>query len=205
MLSIEKFCLKSNDKILFETDALQLQAGERMLLVGDNNSGKSLFLQAIHGSYTQWDGDILIKEKPTLFYKKRKLSILIDYSYQLLTDKSIYQNIILTLEKVKPAMQETISNLCSAAELGEIYVTPISEYSRSDRKITEIIRAIVQTANLILIDDIDQYFDDKRMLKIMELIAFGMEQKSSFIATAKNPLPKFEKVYRIQNGKVGLL
>jgi ABC-type multidrug transport system ATPase subunit len=205
MLSIENLCIKSNDKTLLELDSLQLQAGESMLLIGDNNSGKTLFLQTIHGTYRKYEGDIFIKEKPAFFYKKRKASIYIDYPFQLLTDKSIFKNITLPLGKVKPALQETIVDLCNLVELGEIYETPVNEFSRSDRKLIEIIRAIIQTANLVLIDDLDQYFDEKRLLKMQELITFGIKEKSSFIVTSKQPISLFDKKYRIQNGKVVML
>lgn len=202
MLSIDNLVIKSEEQNLLEVHSLKMQAGETLLLIGDNNSGKSLLLQAIHGAYDAYEGDIMLKEKPALFYKKRKKTILIDYPFRLLLNQSVFANITLPLGKIKPALQETISDLCKIAELGEIYNTPMTNYSRSDKKLVEIIRAIIQKINVILIDDIDQYFDEKKFLKVKELIQFGNAEKSSFLLTAKKNVPQIENVYRIQNKKV---
>ena len=54
---------------------------------------------------------------------------------------------------------------------------------------------------VILVDDIDNYFDDVNMSILFELLEQS-KKDFSFIATSKKLIERFKNVYRIQNKNV---
>ena len=65
MLSINNFRLKIDDAELLEVINLEIKSSEKHLILGSNKTGKSLFLKTIHGLNSKFEGEILIKEKPS--------------------------------------------------------------------------------------------------------------------------------------------
>ena len=92
-------------------------------------------------------------------------------------------------------------NMCNIAKLGEIYSTKCSVLSYSQLKMVEIIRAIMVNPVVILVDDIDNYFDDVNMSILFEILEQS-KNDFSFIATSKKLIERFKNVYRIQNKNV---
>ncbi len=202
MLKIENLALLIEYKKLFTVDSFMLADKQKALILGNNDSGKSLFLKAIHGEHTEFEGNIFIKEKPAIFYKKRKKTILIENSVKFLPKESIWKNIVLPLPKEKSRKKEKIIELCNIAGLGEIYNSNAENLSYSSQKSVELIRAAIQQPYLILIDDLDNYFDDLKMAKVNEIMKYALDNGTSIICTSKKKLEDFDISCRIQNGKM---
>ncbi|MCK4956820.1 MAG: ATP-binding cassette domain-containing protein, partial [Candidatus Cloacimonetes bacterium] len=75
MLKISEFFLNVKKENLLSIQELSIGFGELANLVGKNQSGKSLLFKAIHGEYFSFTGEIIIKEKPAIFYKRRKQTV----------------------------------------------------------------------------------------------------------------------------------
>ncbi|HHE38501.1 MAG TPA: ATP-binding cassette domain-containing protein [Candidatus Cloacimonetes bacterium] len=202
MLNIENFALLIEYEKLFTLDNFILSDKQKALIIGNNDTGKSLFLKAIHGEHTEFEGNIFIKEKPAIFYRKRKKTILIENSVKFLPKESIWKNIVLPLDKKKFNKEEKIIELCNIAGLGEIYNSNADNLSYSSQKLVELIRAVIQQPYLILIDDIDNYFDDIKMVRVNEIVKFALDNGTSIICTSKKKLDDFDISCRIQNGKM---
>jgi len=202
MLKIENLALLIEYEKLFTLDSFILSDKQKAIIVGNNDTGKSLFLKAIHGEHTEFEGNIFIKEKPAIFYKKRKKTILIENSVKFLPKESIWKNIVLPLDKEKSKKEEKINDLCNIAGLGEIYNSNADNLSYSSQKLVELIRAVIQQPYLILIDDIDNYFDDIKMVRVNEIMKFVTDNGTSIICTSKKKLEDFDVYCRIQNGKM---
>ena len=201
MLKIENLSVKLKEDVLFRCDSVEIESGKNVLVIGENNTGKTIFLQSIHGEFRNYDGTILWKEKA--FSKKKRTSILIDSTFHLIQEKSIYYNITLPFGKINSALEQEIIDTCFLGNLETIFKSKVKHCSRSDQKMIEIIRAVVQQPELILIDDIDDYFDDKKFVllcKIMKTL-----KKTTVISTSKKRLSDFDQLYRIQNGVVVFL
>ncbi len=200
MVKIENFILKTGEYELFTTEIITLEKGEKILLVGKNSTGKSLFLKSLHKQYFNHNGNFEIKNDGFL-KKRRKESLLIDNQVNLIPEQTIYKNIILPLKKINDRKIELISDLCREGGLGEIYSVKISQLSYSQCKMVEIIRAIVVNPLVILLDDLDNYFDDINISVMFKLFEIS-KAKHSLIATSKKIIENFNQIYRIQNQKV---
>ena len=202
MLKIEEFSLlRENEKFML-IDEMIIGSGMRVNIFGNNNTGRSLLLKSIHGNYYNFNGQILIKDKPILFYKKKKKTILIDNTSHLLMNESVWKNIIIPLQKVTTRQKQKILELCIISQLGDKIGTKVKILSSSSKKFIELIRAVIQLPQIILIDDLENYFDEKNMITALEVCNFAINSGASIIATSKRKLDNFGIHYRIQDSKL---
>lgn len=202
MLKIEGFSLSRENKKFMLINELLIGSGMRVNIFGNNDTGKSLFLRSLHGDYHDFGGQILIKDKPLLFYKKKKRTILLDNTSHLLINESVWKNIIIPLPKVTARQKQKILELCTISQLADKIGSKVKTLSFSSKKFIELIRAVIQLPQIILIDDLENYFDDKNMIKALEICTFALNSGTSLIATSKRKLDNFDIHYRIQNNKV---
>jgi len=202
MLKIEGFSLSRENEKFMLINELLIGSGMRVNIFGNNDTGKSLFLRSLHGDYHNFGGQILIKDKPLLFYKKKKKTILLDNTSHLLLNESVWKNIIIPLPKVTARQKQKILELCTISQLGDKIGSKVKTLSFSSKKFIELIRAVIQVPQIILIDDLENYFDDKNMIKALEICTFALNSGTSLIATSKRKLDNFDIHYRIQNNKV---
>lgn len=202
MLKIEGFSLsRENEKFMLINEML-IGSGLRVNIFGNNDTGRSLLLRSIHGDYYNFGGQILIKDKPLLFYKKKKKTILIDNTSHLLMDESVWKNIIIPLPKVTARQKQKILELCMTSQLGDKIGNKVKTLSSSSKKFIELIRAVIQLPQIILVDDFENYFDDKNMVTALEICNFALNSGASLIVTSKRKLDNFDIHYRIQDNKV---
>ena len=202
MLKVEGFSLsRGNEKFMLINEML-IGSGTRVNIFGNNDTGKSLFLRSIHGDYQDFGGQILIKDKPALFYKKKKKTILIDNTSHLLIDESVWKNIILPLPKITARQKQKIMELCMTSQLGDKIGNKVRNLSFSSKKFIELIRAVIKLPQIILIDDLDNYFDDKNLVIALEICNFAINSGASLITTSNRKLDNFDTHYRIQDSKV---
>ena len=202
MLKIEGYSLSRENEKFMLINELLIGSGMRVNLFGNNDTGKSLFLRSLHGDYHDFGGQILIKDKPLLFYKKKKRTILLANTSHLLMNESVWKNIIIPLPKVTARQKQKILELCMISQLGDKIGSKVKALSFSSKKFIELIRAVIQLPQIILIDDLENYFDDKNMIKALEICNFAINSGTSLIVTSKRKLDNFDIHYRIQNNKV---
>jgi ABC-type multidrug transport system ATPase subunit len=205
MLKIENFTLSFENERFMLIDDILFAGGKKINLFADNSSGKTLLLRSIHGDFTKFEGSILIKEKPPLFYKKRKKTVLVENQVHLLMNESVWKNITLPLEKVSSRQKQKITDLCTLAGLDEKIGTKVNKLPFSSQKFVELIRAVIQLPYLILIDDMDNFFDGKNLLKALEICEYALNSGSSLLATSKNKMEHFDITCRVQDKRVVIL
>jgi len=174
----------------------------RVNIFGNNDTGRSLLLRSIHGDYFDYGGQIMIKDKSALFYKKKKKTILINNTSHLLVNESVWKNIIIPLPKITARQKQKIMELCVLAKLGDKIGLKVKTLSSSSKKFIELIRAVIQLPQIILVDDLENYFDDKNMITALEICNFALNSGTSVIATSKKKLDNFDVNYRIQDSKM---
>lgn len=202
MLRIDNLEIILKDKVLLAVEYFHLNAGEKAAVTGNNDSGKTLFLKAIHGEYTNYKGSIFIKEKSNIFYKKRKQTIFIDQTPKVLDSESIWKNITLPLPDLSSRMKQKIVQFCEVSGLSSELNLKAKEVSNSNLKMLEFIRAVIQLPYLILIDDFDAYFDPVKRKVALEILDYAANNGSSLIVTSKQKIEECRLNYRIQKGKL---
>jgi len=66
----------------------------------------------------------------------------------------------------------------------------------------ELIRAVIQLPYIILIDDIDSYFDEVKLKKAFEILDYATNNGSCVLITNRRKLDHIEHNFRIQKGKL---
>ena len=202
MLKISDFFLNKKKDNLLSVGYLEIQPGQLVNLVGDNRSGKSLLFKTIHGDYYNYSGDIIIKEKPAVLYRKRKQTALVECHSHLLYSETVWNNILLPFPRLNSRMKMKISELCLLAGIDNILQDKVRNISFSQQKFIEIIRAVVQLPYLIMIDDLDVYFDDENYKKALEVLNFAISSGSSVIVSSKQKLDQMDRVLKIETSTV---
>ncbi|MCD4829567.1 MAG: ATP-binding cassette domain-containing protein [Candidatus Cloacimonetes bacterium] len=201
MLELLDFRLYSGDTDLLRAEYFSLPAAAKYLLVGANGTGKTLLLQSICGEYRAWDGDITIKGEPA---GDRK-TILLDMPLHLLPAETVWQNLLIPLPRPSERLKGRLVELSAIASIADLLKRKAEYLSYSAGKFVELIRAVVQLPHIILIDDIDHYFDDENLAKAMAICAHAAGAGSIVLATASRPLPGFDVVHHISGGRLEAL
>jgi len=202
MLKISDYFLNIKKTNLLTCAAMAIEKGELVNLVGKNRSGKSLMFKTIHGDYYNYTGDILIQEKPAIFYRNRKQTVLVEATSHLLLGETVWRNIILPIPKLSSRLKLKITELCMFAEIDRLLQQKAGKVSYSEQKFIEIIRAVAQLPSIVLIDDIDRFIDPINLAKALKICAFATNSGSSVILSSQNKLENVDRTLKIQGGTV---
>lgn len=201
MLNIEHFALTFAKSRSMVIDKIEIANGQKILFFGDNKIGKSLFLQAIHGRHSKYAGTIQYKGKSS-YFKKKEASILLEITSHVIPEETLWNNITIPFDKISKRQKIKIFELLKIVELSPKIGLKQNQLSFSETKTLELIRAVMQLPHLILIDDLDMYFDDKNYLKVMDILQYAIGNGTTVIATAKRKLEYFDEYYREQDKKI---
>lgn len=202
MIQIENLILNRQKDIVLTIENLKWDKGKKILLVGDNDSGKSILIKTLHGSYHHFKGNILFNDRTRLFSRKKEHSLLLDNTCQVLNGENVWKNLTLPWLEISARRKQKILDLCKIAGLQENLSTKLSNLSSSTQKMVELIRAVIQLPLLLLLDDFDNYFDARKADLALEICNYAVNGGSSVLATSKKPLAGFDQTFRIQNKRV---
>ena len=202
MLRIDNLEIIYKDDLLLSADYFNLNSGEKAVILGNNDSGKSLLLRAIHGTFADFKGSIFIKERSSVFYKKRKQTIYIDSTNRILENETLWKNLILPFPSLTARTKLKLTQFCEKAGIDKMLVHKAKHVSSSTLKLIEIIRAVIQLPYIIIIDDVDVFFDNNKFVKALEILDHASDNGSCVMASARDRIEGFDFYYRIQNGKL---
>ncbi|MFO7896931.1 MAG: ATP-binding cassette domain-containing protein [Candidatus Cloacimonadales bacterium] len=202
MLKISDFFLNIKTDNLLSIGSLEIEKGKMVNLIGNNRSGKSLLFKTIHGEYYNYTGEILLQEKPAIFYKRRKQTVLVEATSHLLLDETVWRNIVLPFPKLSSRLKLKITELCMFAGIDRQLQQKAGMVSYSEQKFIEIIRAVAQLPSIVLIDDMDRFFDPVNLANALKICDFVTNSGSSLIISSQNKIENCDKVLKIQAGTV---
>lgn len=208
MIEFENFRLIADKEPLLNLSNARLDTGKKILVLGNNETGKTLFLKALHGEYSQYEGDIHYTTPSSILKPKKKTqrqSIYIELTPSLLENESVWKNLTLPFPKLTPYQKHKLQEMCQNVGIHDKISQKIFKLSFSAQKMVELIRTTVQVPQIICIDDIDCYFDEVHYMQSLEILRFATNSGSIVFATSKSKLNGFDEVYRIHNKKMELL
>ncbi len=205
MLKIEELILTKEHKTFIHIEELEINAGDKALIFGNNNSGKTYLTETIHGINTKYSGNILIKGKKIVLYKRKKKSLLIRNIPTYLPEDSLWKNMTLPLPSLTTRQKQRIYDFCEMFDMKRLIKQPVKQLSHSQIKAMEMIRGVIQLPYLLMLDDYDTYFDEVNRLQASKLLDFALSNGTAILATSNKPLEEFQTIYRLQNTDVVLL
>jgi ABC-type iron transport system FetAB ATPase subunit len=198
MLIIDNFTLRAGQDAILHVPSLHIQSGEKALLRADNSKGKSLLLKAIKDHYRDYNGAIQLRE-PEGSKHKNNTCILLELAPHLLKDHTVWQNLVLPFKRVSDLQEQRLIHLLKFAKLEAIVEKKITACSFAQMKMIEIVRAMLIEPYLLLIDDIDKFFDIDHFETALNMIEHLNASGCSVFATAVQQIPGFPTCYMIQD------
>lgn len=211
MLSIKNLNLKfTKEFYALENINLDVEAGESVAFVGEQNSGKTTLLRVIAKLEEFDSGEVYINKislKKIDF--KNDLSVgYVPYCPVFLENKTVYENFKYILHKkgFKPAEAEKmINNAIIDFSLERIRDEKVRNIRKEDKYVLSLIRLTFRPLDLLLVDNIFDEISDVYVDAILSLIKRLKTQNTTLILACTRP-EIAEKICRrkiyFEHGKV---
>lgn len=204
------------DVEILKNVSLQVNDGEFAYIIGKVGSGKSSLIKTMYGEldiYTSEKAEVLGRDMATLRRKEipalRRETGIIFQDFQLLHDKTVYQNLRFVLEatgwKDKTKTDERIENVLADVGMTEMKNKKPHELSGGEQQRIAIARAILNNPKMILADEPTGNLDPETALHIVGLLKSISERGTTVLITTHNIhlIDKFPgTVYRCDNGEL---
>ena len=202
MLKIEELIITKENKTFIHIEKLEVNAGEKALIIGSNNSGKTYLMNSIHGVNKKYTGNIMVKGKKIVLYKRKKKTLLIKNIPTYLPEDTLWKNMTLPLPSLTTRQKQRIYDFSELFNMKSMLKQPANLLSHSQIKALEMIRGVIQLPYLLILEDYDTYFDDANRSKALNLLDFAMSNGTAILATSKNSLDEFKEIYRLSSNSL---
>lgn len=176
--------------------SFELHKGEFVYLIGKVGSGKTSLLKTLYGELDVLEGEATVlgynmstikrKHIPQL---RRKLGIVFQ-DFQLLTDRSVYNNLEFVLRatgwKNKQEIKDRIEEVLALVGMSNKGYKLPNELSGGEQQRIVIARAVLNSPDIILADEPTGNLDVETGKAIVELLHSICESGSSVVMTTHN-------------------
>lgn len=162
--------------------SLEVEQGSFVSIVGPFGSGKTTLLRIIAGLINDYEGKATIGDMTP---KETKAARRIGVGFQqptLLSWRNVIDNISLPIEIVKPSAYTEPDELLELAGLASIKERNIHELSGGTRQLVSILRSLVLSPDVLLLDEPFSSIDEMTKDKMHEkLLAIHRQRKQTTI------------------------
>jgi ribose transport system ATP-binding protein len=194
--------------------SFEVVAGEVHALVGENGAGKSTLMKVLAGAYIADGGTIEVDGKTVTIDGPKaaeRLGIgMIYQEFNLVPDLGVIDNIVLGIEPVRGLFLDAKAAAARAtAVLAELGIAlpldrPARRLSVAEQQLTEIAKALVRHARLIVMDEPTAALTDRETDALFALIAKLKAQGVAFVYISHRleELPRIaDRITVIRDGK----
>lgn len=209
VIEIQKVDIDQKHQRVFENLNLNISKGEFVYLIGDTGSGKSSLLKSLYAEIKISSGKMIIADTNLKSIKRkqiakfrRKLGIVFQ-DFQLLTDRSIFENLKFVLKatgwREKEKINNRISDVLESVNLNNIKDKMPYELSGGEQQRAAIARALLNNPQIILADEPTGNLDPEKSDKIIKLLKeISLSGTTVLIATHDYPIIKKHKARTIK-------
>lgn len=193
MLSIKNLNLKyTKEFYALEDVTLDVEEGESVALIGEQNSGKTTLLRVLAKLEAFDSGEIYINHIPIKKIDfKTDLSVgYVPYCPVFLENKTVYENFryILGKKGYKPAEAEKmINNAIIDYSIEKIIDEKVKNIRKEDKYILSLIRLSFRKLDLLLVDNIFDEISDVYIDAILSLIKKLKENDTTLVLACTRP------------------
>lgn len=214
-IEINQLTFKYNEveKNALSNISLKIKQGEKIAIVGTRGSGKSTLMQLLTGTFTNYDGSIMINNLPFFSYDLNMLrsKIGIFFSESEIFEGTLEENIIVGLPNCD------INNIMVLAEqikLKEFIIKNkdgvYQELSTQGKKLSDSVkakilltRAFIKKPKLVLLDDFTYVLTRRDKNHITDFLFNSNQQNSIIIKTSDEEImKKCDRVLFMHEGKI---
>ncbi len=180
IISLEGVNLYQEERLIFDNINLSIKEGDFVYLVGETGSGKSSLVKSLYAEIKVSAGNISVsdynlnkiqhREIPSL---RRKLGIVFQ-DFQLLQDRTVYENLAFVLDATgwnnKTEISNRINEVLESVHLEGFDQKMPYELSGGEQQRAAIARALLNKPEVILADEPTGNLDPRKSEKIVELL-----------------------------------
>jgi len=196
LINYQNVEIAQQDNWLLNNVNMQLKAGDFLYIIGKVGSGKTSLLKTIYGelSIVSGEAEVLGNNLRTIKRKnipqlRKKLGIIFQ-DFQLLTDRTVYDNLEFVLRstdwKDKHERKNRIEEVLQQVGMTDKSNKMPNELSGGEQQRIVIARAILNSPAIILADEPTGNLDTETGRKIVELLHDISRNGSSVIMTTHN-------------------
>jgi ribose transport system ATP-binding protein len=171
---------------------MELYPGKVNAIIGENGAGKSTLMKIFSGVHTQYEGEIILNDKPVRFSSTKDAEAsgiaIIHQELNLVPYLSITENIFLGSELVNPwgildkrKMREKTKQLLKRLNLDIDADTKINSLKVGQQQLIEIARALHVDAAIIIMDEPTSAISDKEVENLFSIIAELKAQEKTIV------------------------
>lgn len=179
MIHFDNVTKKFGSAVAIDEISLEVKHGEFVFLVGPSGAGKSTILKILTREFLPTSGKVKVdnleltkikdSEVPTL---RRKIGVIFQ-DFKLLDDRTVFENVALTLEVLGKSDEEIAKGVEHTLKLVEIWdkrnLFP-RQLSGGEAQRTAIARAIVGKPDIVLADEPTGDLDPKTAWGVIQLL-----------------------------------
>lgn len=214
VILLQKAAIYQNRNLVLNNVNLSIEKGEFVYLVGKTGSGKSTLLKTLYGQLPLLTGEGYIAGAPLHKMKwknvpklRRRLGIIFQ-DFNLLTDRSIEENLLFVLKatnwKKKKDMQNRITDLLEKVGLKHKRESRPYELSGGEQQRVAIARALLNDPKVIIADEPTGNLDPDTSDEIIQLLRHLQQEKDATVLMATHDYYIVEKypgrLIRVKNG-----
>ena len=201
MLTIQNFYLYSEKSILLTIPDITFETADFVYIRGTNSTGKSLLLNTMAGKYQDFKGHIYLKKIPLAEHLKQNNILLLNHQLPVQKDKTMLQNIEIPFGKLTLKQKQRLIEMATTLNIIEKINHKMVYTSTSEKFAMYLVRAALISPTMILIDDIDTYFDAENIQNAIKLFQYCQKSGILTIATGKAHIENIHS-YFIDKGEV---
>lgn len=180
ILSLNQISKSFSGVQVLHSISVDIQPGEVMGILGENGAGKSTLLKIISGIYQRSSGTVSVSGKAvdiTSPATAKALGIaMIPQEFNLISSLNVFENIFLGQEVKsrallnKKAMRNKASELLSLLETSLSPDALIEDLSVADKQMVEIAKALVNDAQILIMDEPTTVLTNQEVKVLFKLI-----------------------------------
>jgi len=203
MLQIDNLQLYTRDRRVLSIPMLYVDTGCFIAIVGANSTGKTLLFKTLCGQHKHYSGFINLKKQPIAHLYNTNNIILIDSNLPVIEHLSFLDNIQIPFEKLTTTQKNRLLEMVNILGCIDLLNQKMGECSRSQRVFMYLLRSAMISPSLLLIDDIDTFFDKEALVNVQKLILYCTKSGIIVLATAKDAvLQNSNHTYGIKAGEL---
>ena len=218
VIKLENANIYQEGNLVLSEVNMELNKSEFAFLIGKTGSGKSSILQTLYAELELTEGEGFVDEynlrkikSKEIPYLRRKLGIIFQ-DFQLLTDRSVHDNLLFVLKatgwKKKTEIEERILEVLQKVKLEDKLHKLPNQLSGGEQQRVVIARALLNNPDIILADEPTGNLDPETSEEIMKIL-FDIKNSGRAILMATHNytiLKKYpEKTFKCEDGKLKTL
>ncbi|MBZ4672066.1 cell division ATP-binding protein FtsE [Deferribacterales bacterium Es71-Z0220] len=202
------------EKKALDNISLKIDKGEFVYITGASGAGKSTLLKLIYADLFPTRGVVLISNKDitniterSIPYLRRNIGVIFQ-DFKLLENKTVFENIFMTLEIFymdSKQIEERIFSLLRRLGLFSRRDTIVKKLSGGEKQRVAIARALINEPSIVLADEPTGNLDPERAEDIIKLLKDIANQGSTVLVAThdKHLIEKFGgRTIYLKNGKI---